>query len=162
MTLSAAERVDLAATAIAQGVSRGAATWVERQVAHIADLWGRLTPAEREALDRAAAEAGETATARVRSELDVLFATSVQDQAATPLEIVRTLGREATVALRAAGVPPIERDEFSVRAFPDDDYGLVPADLGALGDPELAPMLAVWGMAKAELLRSLPPSPPPS
>ena len=42
--------------------------------------------------------------------------------------------------LAAAGIPPVERDEFDERAWPDDRYGLVIHDLGDLGDDELAPL----------------------
>jgi hypothetical protein len=46
------------------------------------------------------------------------------------------------------------RDEFQERTWPDDIYGLVPANLGELGDPDLAPLHLAWGMAKAGVLRS--------
>jgi hypothetical protein len=56
--------------------------------------------------------------------------------------------------LEAAGIPPVERDEFDERAWPDDRYGLVIATLGDLGDDELAPLHFAWGMAKATVLRA--------
>ena len=43
---------------------------------------------------------------------------------------------------------------FDERAWPDDRYGLVPHDLGDLGDPDLAPLHFAWGMAKAAVLRA--------
>ena len=47
-----------------------------------------------------------------------------------------------TKVLHAAGVPPVVRDEFAVRSFPDDDYDVTPAafcDLDhALHEPVLA------------------------
>ncbi len=56
--------------------------------------------------------------------------------------------------LAAAGIPPVERDEFAERAWPDDTYGLVVHGLGDLGDEELAPLQMAWGMAKAGVLRA--------
>ena len=56
--------------------------------------------------------------------------------------------------LEAAAIPPVERDEFDERAWPDDRYGLVPRTLGDLGDPDLAPLMLAWGMAKAAVLRA--------
>ena len=56
--------------------------------------------------------------------------------------------------LAAAGVPPVVRDGFDERAWPDDHYDLVPHTLGDLGDPDLAPLLLAWGMAKAAVLRA--------
>ena len=69
------------------------------------------------------------------------------------LEVVRSAYREPTGVLEEAGVPPIVRDEFDERAWPDDVYGLVPRTLGDLGDPELAPLHLAWGMAKATVIR---------
>jgi hypothetical protein len=56
--------------------------------------------------------------------------------------------------LQAAGVPPVVRDDFDERAWPDDVYGLVPRTLGDLGDADLAPLHLAWGMAKAAVLRA--------
>jgi hypothetical protein len=50
--------------------------------------------------------------------------------------------------LRAAGVPPIVRDEFDERAFPDDVYGLIPAAFADIDASLYEPGL-VWGAAKA-------------
>ena len=83
-----------------------------------------------------------------------LLATDPSAQTATPLEIVRSAYREPTAVLAAAGIPPVERDEFDERAWPDDRYGLVISTLGDLGDPDLAPLHFAWGMAKATVLRA--------
>ncbi len=75
-------------------------------------------------------------------------------QRSTPLEIVRRAYREPTAVLAAAGIPPVERDEFAERAWPDDTYGLVVHGLGDLGDDDLAPLQMAWGMAKAKVVRA--------
>ena len=75
-------------------------------------------------------------------------------QRATPLELVRGAVREPTAVLRAAGVPPVVRDDFEERAWPDDRYGLTPRAAGDLGDPELGPMLLAWGLAKSAVVRA--------
>jgi hypothetical protein len=46
------------------------------------------------------------------------------------------------------------RDEFAERAWPDDDYGLVPDTLADLGDDDLAPLHLAWGVAKATVVRA--------
>jgi hypothetical protein len=143
-----------AGDAIVAGVERELPGWVRRQVARIVDAWGRLDHDARARAEADAARAGEAATERVAGELRTLLAVDPAAQAATPLQIVRSAHREPTVVLAAAGIPPVERDEFSERAWPDDVYGLVPATLGDLGDPELGPLQLAWGMAKAGVLRA--------
>jgi hypothetical protein len=150
----AQRRLAEAGDAIVAGVDRELPGWVRRSVARIADAWGRLDADRRALLDRAAADAAADATVRVTSELTTLFAVDAAAQRATPLQIVRTAYREPTAALEAAGVPPVERDAFEERAWPDDRYGLVPRTLGDLGDPDLAPLHLAWGMAKAAVLRA--------
>jgi hypothetical protein len=140
--------------AIADGVARELAGWVERQVTLILDAWGRADNATRVRAEREAVVAGSAAATRVAAELHALFALDPAAQHATPLEIVRSAYREPTAVLAAAGIPPVERSGFDERAWPDDRYGLVVRDLGDLGDPELAPLHFAWGMAKAGVLRS--------
>lgn len=140
--------------AIVAGVERELPGWVRAQIARIADAWGRLDDPTRARLDADAVTAGEEATVRVVGELRALFALDAADQHATPLQVVRTAYREPTAALAAVGIPAVERDEFDERAWPDDRYGLVPHTLADLGDPDLAPMLLAWGMAKAAIVRS--------
>lgn len=45
----------------------------------------------------------------------------------TPLEVLRGAVVYPTRVLAAAGVAPVERDEFSKERFPDDVYDLTPA-----------------------------------
>ena len=124
------------------------------KVAFIADAWGRLDSAARARLDADAITAGDAAAARVVAALTELFATPPLEQRTTPLEIVRSATREVTDVLASAGIPPVERDEFAERAFPDDQYDVTPASLADLGDDELGPLQLAWGLAKAKVLRA--------
>jgi hypothetical protein len=143
-----------ASDAILVGVERELAGWVERSVTHILDAWGRTAPDARQRAEHDAVDAGRAATTRVVGELRELFALDAEEQRSTPLELVRRAYREPTAVLAAAGIPPVERDEFAERAWPDDTYGLVVHGLGDLGDDDLAPLQMVWGLAKAKLLRA--------
>ena len=143
-----------AGDAIVAGVERELPGWARRQVTRILDAWGRTEPEARARAERAAVVAGDAAAVRVVGELRDLLATDPSAQTATPLEIVRSAYREPTAVLEAAGVPPVERDEFDERTWPDDRYGLVIATLGDLGDDDLAPLHFAWGMAKATVLRA--------
>ncbi len=140
--------------AIVAGVARELPGWVERQVTRILDAWGRADAATRARAERDAVTAGRAAADRVERELHALFALDAGEQRATPLQIVRGACREPTAVLEAAGIPPVERSAFDERAWPEDRYGLVIHDLGALGDAELAPLHFAWGMAKAGVLRA--------
>ncbi len=86
--------------------------------------------------------------------LGVLFGTEAAAQRTTPLEIVRTAAVDVAVVLGAAGIPPVERDAFDERAFPDDVYGVTPSSLSDLGDEDLGPLQLAWGLAKARVLRA--------
>jgi hypothetical protein len=143
-----------AGDAIVTGVERELPGWVERSVTRILDAWARTPPEARAHAEGDAVVAGRTATARVTEELRALFALDPEQQRSTPLEIVRHAYREPTAVLAAAGVPPVERDEFAEQAWPDDTYGLVVHGLGELGDEELAPLQMAWGMAKAKVVRA--------
>jgi len=146
--------LDEAGAAIVAGVERQVPGWVQRQVVRLLDAWGRAPDEARVRAETQSAEAGTAAARRVVDELRALFAVDPTHQQATPLEVVRTAYREPTAVLAAAGVPPVVRDEFDERAWPDDVYGLVPRTLGDLGDAELAPLHLAWGMAKATVIRA--------
>lgn len=147
-------RLDEAGTAIVAGVEAQVPAWVESQVRRLLDAWGGASADVRDRADAESASAGAAAADRVVAELCALFALDPEEQGATPLEIVRSAYREPTAVLQAAGVPPVVRDGFDERAWPDDVYGLVPRTLGDLGDPDLAPLHLAWGMAKAAVLRA--------
>jgi hypothetical protein len=142
-----------ASDAILAGVERELPGWVERSVARILDAWGRTPRDARARAEHDAVDAGQAATRRVVAELQALFALDPGAQASTPLEVVRRAYREPTAVLAAAAIPPVERDDFAERAWPDDTYGLVVHGLGDL-DEDLAPLQMVWGLAKAKVLRA--------
>jgi hypothetical protein len=143
-----------ASDAMVDGVRRCLPGWVRSRVAAVADAWGRLEPRIRAGLDVGAEAAAASTTERVVGELEELLARDPSAQDRTPLEVVRGAHREATELLAGAGIPGVVRDEFAERAWPEDRYGLVPAGLGDLGDPDLGPLLLAWGMAKAKVLRA--------
>jgi hypothetical protein len=147
-------RLEETGAAIVGGIERQVPGWVQTQVERLLDAWGRAPAEARARAAEQSIEAGTAAARRIVDELRALFAVDPAKQQATPLEIVRTAYREPTAVLDAMGVPPIVRDEFDERAWPDDVYGLVPRTLGDLGDPELAPLHLAWGMAKATVIRA--------
>jgi hypothetical protein len=151
--VAAARRLREVSDEILLGVERELPGWVRAQVERIASAWGRLGAAEHGRLSTGADDIARVTTARVVDELRELLAADAAAQRSTPLQVVRSAYREPTDLLRSFGIPPVLRDPFDERAWPDDDYGLVPHTLGGLGDPELGPLLLAWGLAKAAVLR---------
>lgn len=126
------------ATALADKVDEVLPAWVERCIR------SRLPAADDAAVAAAAAQAQREVGAAVRA----LLMTDVDEQSANPLALLRDAVRYPTAVLRAAGVAPVERDDFSKDRFPDDVYDLTPASFADI-DADLADLGLAWGAAKA-------------
>ena len=125
--------------ALADGIEAALPGWVVRCV-------GRYLPDP--GPEAEAEEAGARAAAEVGGAVRRLLALDIDEQRTTPLTILRDAVRYPADVLRAAGVPPVERDRFSQERFPDDDYDLTPAGFADI-DPALAEVGLAWGAAKA-------------
>jgi hypothetical protein len=77
-----------------------------------------------------------------------LLALDLDEQRVNPLALVRRAVSYPTQVLQDAGMPPVVRDEFDERAFPDDMYGLSPASFAEVDQSLYEPGLE-WGAAKA-------------
>lgn len=133
------------ATALADAIAAAVGPWLIGAVRRVAAAQ-RLPGGDRLLLaaERAAAEAKAEVVAQVRA----LLATDIDEQATTPLAVLRGAVGPATAVLREFGADPVERDAFAVRAFPDDVYGLAPAAFEDVA-PELRTPGIEWGAAKA-------------
>ena len=154
MSAGTGSGIEASGAAIVAGVERCGPSWVVGSVTRRVDAFGRLDAQERAAAIAEAEAAAAPAVEAVVAALRDLFARDPAEQRTTPLQIVRGLVAAPTAVLEAAGVPGVVRDPFEERAFPDDEYDLVPRTLGDLGDPDLGPLLLAWGLAKAAVLRS--------
>ena len=134
------------ATALADAAVDALPAWVERSVARVLTAWAGGTP-DPTVLD-SAREAGLRAAEEVGGRIRALLAADIDEQRTTPLALLRTAVRYPTDVLRAAGVPPVERDPIQVRLLPEDIYDLSPATFADV-DPALAEPGMVWGAAKA-------------
>lgn len=137
------------ADALAEAIREALPRWVDRCVA---DGLARAGRQQDEAVEAAAREAGERCALEVGAAVAVLLATDVDEQANTPLALLRSAVRYPTEVLAAAGVPPVDRDDFARSAFPDDPYDLTPASFGDV-DPSLVELGIAWGAAKAHVHR---------
>lgn len=63
-----------------------------------------------------------------------LLATDVDEQRKNPLQVIREAALVMNDVLRTVGARPAVRDEFEVRAMPDDVFGIGPLAWRDLGD----------------------------
>lgn len=136
------------AAELADAVDRTLAGWVRRCVHERAEAW---QPGSAAAWAGEAAAAGEAARVEVGTRVRALLELDVAEQRTGPLAVLRGAVPFPTQVLAAAGVPPVVRDEFQERAFPDDVYDLAPASFADV-DPDLHEPGLVWGAAKAHVL----------
>ncbi len=129
------------ARALADTVDRALPGWVQRSVL-------RRLPAPTPEVMEAARQAGRRAQQEVGAEVRRLLELDIDQHHTNPLALLREAARYPTEVLRAAGVAPVERDDFSRDRFPHDDYDLVPATWSDI-DPALVDPGIAWGAAKA-------------
>ncbi len=106
---------------------------------------GAVPPAVADDAKRTGAEAAVVVGAEVRR----LLALDAERQPTNPLSVLRAAVRYPTAVLRRAAVPPVVRDEFRERAFPDDSYDLAPAAWKDVDEALHEPGI-VWGAWKAK------------
>lgn len=126
------------------------AAWVRRCVVDRYRDWAGEVPA---ALVDEAVRAGDEARPVVVAAVAALVGADPEAQRTNPLSLLRDAVRYPTAVLAAAGVPPVVRDEFAERAFPEDRYDLAPASFADVGEQLHEPGLA-WGAAKAHVVLS--------
>ena len=140
------ERFAEISVALADAVEEVLPGWIERLVLERIVQWrGDDVPPDVRA---EAAAAGAAAVEDVMPRLRGLLGTDVDAQRLNPLAVLRAGTRHAHQVLAAVGMPPVERDDFAERSFPEDDYDLVPATWSDV-DPSLHEVGITWGAAKA-------------
>jgi hypothetical protein len=137
---------------LAEAVVVAVPGWIERCIAGRFEEWVRQAGSDaardEPSLNQLAQQAGAMAAAKVDEPLRTLLSQDVDAQRTTPLALVRPLVSFATDVLSRLGVPPVVRDEFQVQRFAEDEYGLTPASLAALGE-DVGDLALAWGAAKA-------------
>ncbi len=144
------ETLDRLARQLADGIEAALPGWVVGHVERLAVAWHGQASGE---VSESARQAGERARAEVGPAVRALLTTDVDEQHTNPLSVLRAAVAYPTAVLEAAGVPPVERDPFTERAFPQDVYDLSPAGFADLEPDLLEPGLA-WGAAKAYVVLS--------
>jgi hypothetical protein len=128
-----------------QAVTRAIPHWITKQVAEIASLSIDETSKEfQSALTDVAAHTLHV----VSRDLLALLATDVDAQQSNPLHILRASTTSATQLLQTSGATPARRDEYEVRAMPDDVFSIGPLTWRDLGE-EVHEAGISWGAWKA-------------
>lgn len=123
-------------------------SWLEARVVEVCRAVGRsLSPESR---SRLSVEVRATAD-DVLADLARLLDTDVDDQRENPLHVLRRGSRRLATFLAAETVPMPARDEFEVRAMPDDVYGIGPLAWRDLGE-RVHEAGIEWGAWKAALV----------
>ena len=138
--------MDEYAAALAETVDEVLPGWVERSVGRLVMAWQGVVPPE---VLEAAVVAGQEARREVGARLRRLLEADIDAQWTGPLDVLRAAVAYPTAVLQAAGVPPVRRDEFAERSFPDDVYDLTPATWSDVDERLHEPGL-VWGAWKAK------------
>lgn len=133
-------------SALAGAIEAAVPRWIERLVAQRVAQWrdGAVPAPVRDRASRAGRAAVDELMPRLRG----LLETDVDAQRTNPLALLRTATHHAHGVLADLGMPPVARDDFAERSFPDDDYDLVPATWSDV-DPALHEIGITWGAAKA-------------
>ena len=117
--------------------------WVERV---IVDRVPMLTPALRDEIGVVTGGVRSIVAGPLRDALEA----DVDDRRGSPLDALRSGIGPITALLERQGVPTPQRDEMDVRIFPDDHYGVAPANFADI-DPSLQEPGIVWGAARAHV-----------
>jgi hypothetical protein len=138
------------AAALYDAIDAAIEPWLERLVVNTARRrLGEIPAAVSAAARRTAACTAPGVLQRVHE----LLATDVDEQRTNPLGVLRGAVSGPTAVLRDAGVPPVRREEFEERTFPDDVYGLGPATWRDVDDSLHEPGIE-WGAWKAGVVLS--------
>ncbi len=128
-----------------QAVTCAIPHWITTQVSEIASLSIDETTQE---FQSALADVAARTHQVVSQDLFSLLATDVDAQQSNPLQVLRASTSHATQLLKSFGVAPARRDEFEVRAMPDDVFSIGPLTWRDLGEAVHDAGIS-WGAWKA-------------
>ena len=131
-------------------VMEAAPAWIQNRIVSIASAELGVCPAElRDQLE----EVGRVTSEVIARNLAQLLSTDVDAQQTNPLHVLRGATTAATIALQSAKVSPVRRDEFEVRAMPNDVYAIGPLAWRDLGE-SVHEAGITWGAWKAAVVLS--------
>ena len=128
-----------------RAVNNAVPAWISARVSEIASHSCDVRSSE---FASALADVAEKTLQVVSKDLFSLLATDVDAQQSNPLHVLRTSTTSATRMLQGLGIPEARRDEYEVRAMPDDVFAIGPLTWRDLGE-EVHDAGISWGAWKA-------------
>lgn len=129
-------------------VMEAAPAWIQSRIVAVTTAEFGVCPVElRDRLDEISRATSEV----IAENLAQLLSTDVDEQQTNPLHVLRSATLIATNALKDAKVTPVRRDEFEVRAMPDDVYAIGPLTWRDLGE-SVHDAGITWGAWKAAVV----------
>ncbi|MSO59539.1 MAG: hypothetical protein EXQ63_04360 [Ilumatobacteraceae bacterium] len=122
--------------------------WITSRMQHACLMAGGVVP---EIVTTKVVDIARATQAQVQVDLMVLLSTDVDAQRTNPLHVLRGSTSMATALLVEAGIPMARRDEFEIRAMPDDMYAFGPLTWRDLGD-DVHDAGIEWGAWKAAMV----------
>ena len=141
------EQLATIATELGEAIYAAIPDWVSNCVTSRYLAWDYAATLSDE-LTQFVTEAGQAAQADAGAQVKAVLALDIDEQQVPPLSLLRQAVRYPTAVLQQAGVPPVVRDEFAERNFPQDIYNLSPANFADIS-PALHELGMAWGAAKA-------------
>ena len=126
-------------------VNNAVPAWISSRVSEIASSSCDVRSVE---FTSTLADVVEKTFQEVSKNLFSLLATDVDAQQSNPLHILRTSTASATQMLQGLRVPEAQRDEYEVRAMPDDVFAIGPLTWRDLGE-DVHEAGIFWGAWKA-------------
>ena len=137
-------RPDEIPAALLDAVAAAVGPWIRGRVTQLAA--DRMSDAQVESIVAAVSD-------RAMVDLRALLSLDVELQRANPLHVLRSAAAVATSALRAADVPPVQRDAVESESMPDDVYALGPFTWRDLSE-DVHDAGITWGAWKAAVIIS--------
>ena len=131
-------------------VMEAAPAWIQNRIVAIATAELGACPVE---LSDRLDEISRATSDVIGRDLAQLLSTDVDEQQTNPLHVLRGATSAATAALQNAKVGPVRRDEFEVRAMPNDLYAIGPLTWRDLGE-SVHEAGITWGAWKAAVILS--------
>ncbi|MSO14891.1 MAG: hypothetical protein CK521_00230 [Acidimicrobium sp.] len=131
-----------------QAVISSVPAWIASRVSEIASPSCDVSSSK---FQYSLAEVMQTTHNVVQKNLRALLVIDVDAQQLNPLHVLRASTSSATQLLQRFGVAPAQRDEYELRAMPDDVYSIGPLTWRDLGE-EVHEAGISWGAWKAAMI----------